>query len=62
MAAGVAEVPGETPIRVLHLSALYTLIEIDRDFRRIRVRSRRQRKINGAFEAYAIYPLARLIG
>ncbi len=35
---------------------LYNVLEIGRDFRRIHVRSRAQRKIDGPFEAYAIYP------
>ena len=36
---------------------LYNLLEIDRDFRRIHVHSRAQKKFDGAFAPYyAIYP------
>ena len=34
----------------------YNLLEIDRDFRGIRVRSRAQRKLDGPFEPHAVYP------
>ena len=35
---------------------LYNLIEIDRQFHRLRIRSRAQRRFDGAFEPFAIYP------
>lgn len=35
---------------------LYNLLEVERDFSTIRVRSRAQRQIDGAFAPFAIYP------
>lgn len=44
-----AGLPGATP-------RLYNLIEVDRTFHQVHIRSRAQRKLDGPFAPHAIYP------